>query len=171
MRLGDDDNLKARLRALPGFEAPAGAWERIAAASTASAATKKRVRPALALAAAAAVAAVAVGLVLRPGTEHATPSRQQVAVRPVSADPLSALQAESARLDALLASLPEQRAMRGSTAYTVATLQDRIAVVDDRLTVAAVEPVAPEHAEQLWRERVELMSSLVNVRYAGAVAR
>jgi hypothetical protein len=73
---------------------------------------------------------------------------------------------ENTRLEMLLAALPEQRAMRGSTAFTVAQIEDRLALVDDRLSRIALEPNAPEHAERLWRERVELMNSLVQVRYA-----
>ena len=65
--------------------------------------------------------------------------------------------------------LPERHAMRGSTAFTVAELEDRLALVDDRLSRVALEPNAPERAERLWRERVGVMNSLVQVRYADAV--
>ena len=47
--------------------------------------------------------------------------------------------------------------MRGSTAFTVAELEDRLALVDDRLSRIALEPNAPERAELLWRERVGVM--------------
>jgi hypothetical protein len=79
------------------------------------------------------------------------------------------VRAESERLEQLLARLPERRAMRGSTAFTVAELEDRLALVDDRLSRVALEPNAPERAERLWRERVEVLNSLVQVRYADAV--
>jgi hypothetical protein len=79
------------------------------------------------------------------------------------------MRAENERLERLLARLPERRAMRGSTAFTVAQLEDRLALVDDRLSRVALEPNAPEHAETLWRERVRVMNTLVQVRYADAV--
>jgi len=84
--------------------------------------------------------------------------------------PDSALVAENARLEALLASLPESRRMRMSSAYTVAALEQRLAWVDDRLTTVALEPHAPEVEESLWKERVTLMNSLVQVQYARTLA-
>jgi hypothetical protein len=59
--------------------------------------------------------------------------------------------------------------MRGSTAYTVAELEDRLAFLDDRLSRVNLEPNAPERVEALWRERVGVMTSLVQVRYADAI--
>jgi hypothetical protein len=79
------------------------------------------------------------------------------------------MRAENERLERILAVLPERHAMRGSTAFTVAELEDRLALVDDRLSRIALEPNAPERAELLWRERVGVMNSLVQVRYADAV--
>lgn len=80
------------------------------------------------------------------------------------------LYAENARLEALLAALPEPRRTRLDSAYTVAALEDRVAFIDDRLTAVALEPNAPEIAEQLWRERLVLMRSLVQVQYARSLA-
>jgi hypothetical protein len=79
------------------------------------------------------------------------------------------MRAENERLEFILARLPEQRAMRGSTAFTVAELEDRLALLDDRLSRIALEPNAPERVERLWRERVDVMHSLVQVRYAEAI--
>jgi hypothetical protein len=42
-------------------------------------------------------------------------------------------------------------------------------LLDDRLSRVALEPNAPERSERLWRERVDVMQSLVQVRYADAV--
>ena len=80
-----------------------------------------------------------------------------------------AVRAENDRLEWVLATLPERHAMRGSTAYTVAELEDRLALLDDRLSRVALEPNAPERAESLWRQRVDVMHSLVRVRYADAI--
>jgi hypothetical protein len=84
-------------------------------------------------------------------------------------DARQALVAESQRLESLLASLPnEPRLTRAQTALTVADLEDRIQWVDYRLNLASEAGLADEPAERLWRERVDLLNSLVAVRYAQA---
>ncbi|HSD73489.1 MAG TPA: hypothetical protein VLB75_01895 [Steroidobacteraceae bacterium] len=79
------------------------------------------------------------------------------------------LVAESQRLESLLAALPrEPRLTRAQTALTVADLEDRIQWVDYRLGLASEAGLDAEPAERLWRERVDLLNSLVAVRYAEA---
>jgi len=152
-----------RLSALPGFAPPAAGWQAVLAA-------RKRREGSLSsrwpLALAAALLAVAVGL----GWRLQTAQRDLALVSGTTAAlPVSdAVRAENERLEWLLATLPEPRAMRGSTAFTVAEIEDRLAFVDDRLSRVMLEPNAPERAEQLWRERVGLMNSLVQVRYTDA---
>ena len=74
---------------------------------------------------------------------------------------------ESARLERLLAELPAPpRVMVGSTAGTIAGLEDRIALVDAQLSYAAARDLEPSYREALWGERVELMNALVYVRFA-----
>jgi hypothetical protein len=155
------NDLSALLSALPEFEPPVDGWQAIIAARRRREAGQSRRWPiALAAAVLAAVAVLAWQL----------QSMQRV---PVATDPPAAVvfaddsvRAQNARLEAMLAALPEARVMRGSTAFTVSQLEDRLAFVDDRLSRITLEPNAPEHAERLWRERVELMNSLVQVRYA-----
>ncbi|MBX3702962.1 MAG: hypothetical protein KF822_04245 [Steroidobacteraceae bacterium] len=153
----------ARLAALPQFAPPAAGWQAVLAA-------RRRRDGAFAarlpLALAAAVLAVAVGLGwwLQSAQRELALASGIPAALPVSA----AVRAENERLEWLLASLPEPRAMRGSTAFTLAEIEDRLAFVDDRLSRVMLEPNAPERAEQLWRERVGLMNSLVQVRYTDA---
>jgi hypothetical protein len=152
-----------RLAALPGFAPPAAGWQGVLAA-------RRRREGAMAarwpLALAAALLAVAVGLGwwLQAAQRDVAWVAGAKAVLPVS----DAVRAENERLEWLLASLPEPRTMRGSTAFTVAEIEDRLAFVDDRLSRVTLEPNAPERAEQLWRERVGLMNSLVQVRYTDA---
>jgi hypothetical protein len=153
---------RARLAALPEFAPPAGGWQAVLAARRRRAASASSRWP-LALAAALA-AAVGLGAWLQ--SERRDPA---LAAGPAVALPVSdAIRAENERLEWLLATLPEPRAMRGSTAFTLAGIEDRLAFVDDRLSSVTLEPNAPERAEQLWRERVGLMNSLVQVRYADA---
>jgi hypothetical protein len=76
---------------------------------------------------------------------------------------------ESQRLEGLLQALPsESRITRASTALTVADLQDRLDWVDYRLAVGADGQLDTHQRQRLWRERVDLLNSLVAVRYAEA---
>ena len=70
-----------------------------------------------------------------------------------------------------LASLPpEPVVVRFGTRVAVTSLEDRIAQVDDLLTAANFEDVPPARVTALQRERGLLVSSLVQVRYAEALA-
>lgn len=152
-----------RFAALPEFAPPESGWQGVLAARGRRDASESSRWP-LALAAATLAAAVGLGAWLQSERRD-----RALATGPVVALPVSdAIRAENERLERLLATLPEPRAMRGSTAYTLAEIEDRLAFVDDRLSRVTLEPNAPERAEQLWRERVGLMNSLVQVRYADA---
>ena len=153
----------ALLSALPEFEPPVDGWRAITAARRRLESGESRRWP---IALAAAVLAAVAGL----AWQLQSTQRELAAGNSPVADPAGiagdAVRAENARLELVLAALPETRVMRGSTAFTVSQLEDRLAFVDDRLSRITLEPNAPEHAERLWRERVELMNSLVQVRYA-----
>jgi hypothetical protein len=153
----------ARLAALPGFPPPAAGWQAVLAARKRREGSLSSRWP-LALAAAALAVAMGLGWWLQTAQRDLALASAAPAPLPVS----DAIRAENERLEWLLATLPEPRAMRGSTAFTLAEIEDRLAFVDDRLSSVMLEPNAPERAEQLWRERVGLMNSLVQVRYADA---
>ena len=51
-------------------------------------------------------------------------------------------------------------------AMTIADLEDRIALVDLRLNAADALELTPAQRQALWRERVNLMQSLLQVEYA-----
>lgn len=77
------------------------------------------------------------------------------------------LVSESQRLEGLLQALPaESRITRAGTALTVADLQDRLQWVDYRLAVGSDGQLDTQQRQRLWRERVDLLNSLVAVRYA-----
>jgi len=158
----DVSEWSARLAALPDFEPPVG-WEAVITARRRREAGASRRWP---IALAATVLAAVAGL----AWQLQSTQRELVSAEPAPTGPAAyaddAVRAQNAKLEALLASLPEARVMRGSTAFTVSQLEDRLAFVDDRLSRITLEPNAPEHADRLWRERVELMNSLVQVRYA-----
>jgi hypothetical protein len=155
-----------RLSSLAEFEPPVAGWRAVIAAR---ASRETRHDFGVPVAFAAIILATTTGLALWLQSARsaltAVPSAVAVADAAVAAD----MRAENERLERILAVLPERHAMRGSTAFTVSELEDRLALVDDRLSRIALEPNAPERAEQLWRERVGVMNSLVQVRYADAV--
>jgi hypothetical protein len=148
------------LRGLPDYAAPGDGWSRVVRR-----AAQDRRPTGLAWAAAAATAVLALGLLLRLPGESLPPAPSVTA-----ASELDGLRERSAWLEAQLAGLPEPAAQRLGTTYTVALLEDRLALLDDALSEAALEPGSPAYAETLWRERVALMGSLVQVRHAGALA-
>jgi hypothetical protein len=82
------------------------------------------------------------------------------------------LMAQSQHLEDLLQRLPERpRVERVSTAAMIDTIQDRIQWLDFQLSDAPDSGLNEVQTQRLWRERVELMDSLVKVRYAeGGIA-
>jgi hypothetical protein len=81
---------------------------------------------------------------------------------------LQTLMTQSRELESNLRSLPEApRVMRASTMATISDLEDRIAAIDYQLNDPAVQMTA-EDRELFWRERVRLMKSLLQLRYAQA---
>lgn len=80
---------------------------------------------------------------------------------------LGELQRRSRGLEALRRAMPPRpEVVRAGTAGTIADLEDRIAWVDLRLNAARDLGLSPAQREALWRERVNLMQSLVQVEYA-----
>ena len=160
------NEMGGRLASLAEFKPPAGGWSAVLSARRSREARHDRRWP-LAFAAAALVATIGLAAwlhaaqsALDAGSESASPPLLPVATE---------MRAENERLESILARLPERHAMRGSTAFTVAELEDRLALLDDRLSRVALEPNAPERSERLWRERVDVMHTLVQVRYADAI--
>jgi hypothetical protein len=84
-------------------------------------------------------------------------------------DPMSAARARAA--ENWLSNLPAEPAIvRVGTRYAVANLEDRIAWVDDALTDERLEGVNPAQLAALQQERVRLINSLAQVRYAETLA-
>jgi hypothetical protein len=173
------------LRDLPTLTPPPGRWQRIADALAArpdsTPSTRRLPAPGrwpLGAAIAASVALAAVWLVGRgPGSAapEATAPATIVADDAVPAQPLLATPAfaslveESARLERVLDGLRGQpRVVRVGTAATIAGLEDRIAWIDDRLMFARSLGLGPAERQALYRQRVELLNALVQVRYADA---
>lgn len=162
-----DEARAARVRALrdlPELEPPADGWPRLAARL---APRPSGARSAIGLALAAAAAALGT-LALLPALERtAAPAPAPAAGAAAALAATPDLRARSADLERLLDALPPPTTARASTAATTALLEDRIALVDERLSAAGALPAAESRA--LWRERVLLLDSLVRVRYADSV--
>jgi len=158
-----------KLRELPELEPPPGAWERVLEGVGARAAARRFRRRCVA-AAAVVVTAAAVPLTYVANLEAPRPALTVIPVHParVTWDETSyaPLVAESARLERLLAEMPDRPVVAGSTAGTIVGLEDRIAYVDAQLSYAAARDLAPKYRRALWGERVELMNALVYVRFA-----
>lgn len=166
-----DAALAARLRALPELALPGDAWPRIEAAAATARRRRARYRQGLGLAAGLAGAALALGVWLRASAPNEL--AEAVAARPAPEleTPIAydSLLAESARLERLLLELPRHgRVMNAATAGTIVGLEDRVALIDERLMLAAASGAEPARRQVLWRERVDVMNALVQVRYAQA---
>jgi hypothetical protein len=170
------------LRGLPAFEPPPGVWERIRADAELQSPAAMRWRWPLRGVIAASVAVLAIALLarfppsggdpvadLQPSVVPSTTVGGSGSVRPLTTPAYASLVAESARLERALNDITYRpRLVNVGTATTISDLQDRIAVIDERLMYAAAYALQPRQTEALWRQRVDLMNALVKVRYAQA---
>lgn len=169
-------NRTDELRALPDRWTAPERWSDIRAVLTAPAFAdgETRARPGWWLPAACAAVVVAAVMLTLDRRVVMNGAEENAAVRSGLRTELAAqlprpgeLIEESQRLEQLLAVFPaESRVIRASTALTVADLEDRIQWVDYRLNLSAEAGLGADQSERLWRERVELLNSLVAVRYA-----
>ena len=79
---------------------------------------------------------------------------------PPATDPLDALYAESAQLEAVLARLPESRMANAATEALSAGLQEQVASSDMALSQAAL---SDDTQAQLWQARVDTLRQLTGV--------
>jgi hypothetical protein len=160
---------RAALRRMPQIDAPAESWSRI---QQRAAAPSGRGSPRRWWSAAAAIAAVAVIVVALARREEEQPAFADIETLQPGAgrgEPVAALVERSQELERMLQSLPERpRIERVSTVATIDVLEQRIQWLDFQLSYAPEESLDDVQARRLWRERVELMDSLVKVRYAEA---
>jgi hypothetical protein len=121
---------------------------------------------------AASVAALAIATVWRlndPARELTVHSVDPQDVElALAADRLSQLRSQSQALEELLAELPGQPAVeRAGTALPIDTIEAQVQWLDHQILVSD-DDMRPAATEQLWRERVEAMNSLVRLRYVDA---
>jgi hypothetical protein len=166
-------NARNRLRELPQFDAPPDTWSRI---SRRVARPGERIgranRMAVAVAAAVGLLTVMMLVIRDDGPQTAAVAERESAQAQVDAPPeapVAALIAQSQELEQLLHALPQRPLIeRVSTAATLDTIEQRIQWLDFQLSYAPDGSFDDAQAQRLWRERVELMDSLVKVRYAEA---
>jgi hypothetical protein len=167
--------VREQLQSLPSLEPPGSSWDRIQS-RLAEARPATRGWRGLRAHAMAASAVVAIGLVVVASflVRHGGPSPEiapQVALDTAGPDTthVAELVAQSQRLDDLLQALPDRpRIERVSTAATIDTLEERVQWLDVQLSQTPDARLSEAQARRLWRERVDLMDSLVKVRYAEA---
>jgi hypothetical protein len=106
-----------------------------------------------------ALAAALVGLmVVRPLLQS-----------PLLADELAQAKLESAQLENTLQDAdPEGRVVSGREAELTARLEDQIALLDGRLGQLSERALEEGQVVDLWRQRVDLMQQLVQVRVTRA---
>ena len=167
--------LRAGLAALPETMPPREVWQRIREQGEAEGLLGKRAlsrRPSywyagIGAAAAALVAALVLPGLLRGPDMTVVPMNtgSQTETRLTT---LQTLMSESRELESTLRALPDAPAVqRASTLATITDLEDRIAAIDYQLNDPSVD-MSDEDRELFWRERVRLMKSLLQLRYAQA---
>jgi hypothetical protein len=166
---------RAQLHALPQLEPPADSWERIQLAAadrqTPIPAWGRKAVFGIAAAMALVTFSIIAGVALRGnGSPAVANSEDQRELGSAPHTPhVAELVAQSQELEELLQKLPERPLIeRVSTAATIDTIEQRIQWLDFQLSYAPDSDLTDEQTRRLWRERVELMDSLVKVRYAEA---
>lgn len=165
---GHFENRLKDLRELPELTPSADVEARTLAAMAAEAQPARPARNPLRLATAAALvaAAAAASLWAVRGSDQAMPPPDTRNVA-LFDEAYFELVEESARLDELLAVLPEpRRLMRADTASTIVGLEDQVALIDAALGWDDPAVQTADYREALLRDRVEVMNALVNVRYS-----
>lgn len=162
------DQRVARLRALPALKPSRNRFAEIRAGARADRTRKRWVVFSVGGVAVAASLALAVVMTRTPGQPE-DPAAQQVAEQ----QELDSIIASSRSLEGTIQAYnPDQRVTDGRTAVVAASLEDRLAQVDDQLQLVGMldRSVRQEAALRLWKERVGLLNALVDVHATRARA-
>jgi hypothetical protein len=164
--------LAHQLQQLPQFEPPTRGWSAIA--QQLDQLPKTPTQRGWKVASAAAVTAVLVALALLRSAQverGTAPEPIELKDSAVIADAKSigALVTRSQQLEAILQRLPQRPSVeRAATSATIDELQNRIEVLDLQLSNLWKDDRNRAQARLLWSARVQLLNSLVYVRYAEA---
>jgi anti-sigma factor RsiW len=165
---------QGKLQSLPQLDAPASFHETQRALARPAAAPRRvlsaRLVAGLAFATLTAIFFVALRDGTSPDVVQHQPERVEQQAPPTDVIEMARvpeLVARSQQLEGLLQKLPDRpRIERVSTAAMIDTIEERIQWLDFQLSDARDSGLNEEQTRRLWRERVELMDSLVKVRYA-----
>ncbi|MGB5626466.1 MAG: hypothetical protein WBM61_12075 [Woeseiaceae bacterium] len=120
------------------------------------------------LVAAALLVAIMLPGLIRPPADMGITVPQNLPTNTMEVSTLQTLMVQSRQLESDLRSLPDApRVMRASTVATISDLEDRIAAIDYQLNGPDVNMTSDDRT-LFWRERVRLMNSLLQLRYAQA---
>lgn len=161
-----NDTVGRALRALPTDDAQPCSWLEFQRRQAQAARPSPLGIPAIATAALAlaGVAFLAVWARLDRGNAPAPSGFALPAAQPTVAE-------DAGAAERWLASLPREPAIvRVGPRADVLRLEDRIAQVDDLLTVGRAKRLQPAHLVALQRERAQLVTALARVRYAETLA-
>jgi hypothetical protein len=141
----------AQLKALPALRPARDRWPAVRDVVLAERARRRRRWTGFAFAAAAALTGL---MVIAPTLGNKT-----------NAEDLAQAKQQSAQLESTLQDYdPEGRVMSGREAEISARLEDQIALLDGRLIQLDDQSVQEALLVDLWRQRVDLMQQLVQVR-------
>ena len=177
LTVDERDLLLRELNDLPQTMPPRIVWNRIREQAAAEGLIQTTVmqRPSNWFGGLAIAATVVMAVILVPrwtSTPEPGPSMTEpqttTAENSLGITALQALMVQSQQLESDLRSLPDEpKVMRASTVSTIADIENSVAAIDYQLNDSAV-PMTAEERELFWRERVRLMKSLVQLRYAQA---
>ncbi len=162
-----DELLSRGLANLPAADGGPGGWRAVQQKLQRREISALRLQQAARWSMAASVVVLGSVVALSVTQRRATsPAPAVVAVAaPQSVDDVEQLRAQSVALEQLLAALPGRpTVMRAETALPIDTLETQVQWLDHQLS--AGDDASPADKRQLWRERVEVMNSLVRLRYA-----
>lgn len=185
LTIAERDELQAALRTLPETMPPRVVWERIEQQARAEGLLKSPwlkhslSQPARWLAGSGVAAAVVLAVLTVPSPDVGGPETVATADGSLPTVPayqeksddvqlrsINALMVQSQVLERDLRRLPASpQVMRASTTATIDDLQSRIAAIDHQLNDPELR-ITREQQEAFWRERVRLMDSLLQLRFA-----
>jgi len=168
--LARSSRLREELQGLPPIpDAARDGWASVQSRLAAAQRRERRLGRLAPLAAAASVAALGLFAALRwlgPADPESSP-RPVVAAGEVES--IDDLRVRSQALEALLAAMPERpRVERADTSVPIDSLEAQVQWLDHQLSLADAEGLPPAAEQRLWRDRVEVMNSLVQLRYVEA---
>ena len=171
--LADAVSVREQLQKLPAAPAAPGGWDAVRQKMSARTTAASRRVLVSRIAVAASVGVIAVALAWRAMDESTAPDAVAVLPAPLDVeaalaeDRVAQLQSQSQALEEILSAFGEAPVVeRAGAAVPIDTIEAQVQWVDHQLSTG--DALEARATEQLWRERVDLMNSLVQLRYVEA---